>query len=39
MRIKFKNLMIEVTRKCNMACAHCMRGEQQDKVIRLSKSE
>ena len=35
MRIKFKNLMIEVTRKCNMACAHCMRGEQQDKTMSI----
>jgi hypothetical protein len=23
------NLVIEVTRKCNMACAHCLRGEAQ----------
>lgn len=30
MRIKFKNLMLEVTRKCNMQCAHCMRGESQN---------
>lgn len=30
MQIKFKNLMLEVTRKCNMQCAHCMRGEEQD---------
>ena len=33
MRIKFKNLMLEVTRKCNMKCAHCMRGEQQDETM------
>ncbi|MCI8472319.1 MAG: radical SAM protein [Clostridiales bacterium] len=33
MLIKFKNLMLEVTRKCNMRCAHCMRGEQQDETM------
>ena len=33
MRIKFKNLMLEVTRKCNMRCAHCMRGEQQEETM------
>ena len=33
MRIKFKNLMLEVTRKCNMKCAHCMRGEQQNETM------
>ena len=30
MGLIFKNLMLEVTRKCNMKCEHCMRGEQQD---------
>ncbi len=30
MLFKFKNLMLEVTRQCNMQCAHCMRGEAQD---------
>ncbi len=30
MQIKFNNLMLEVTRKCNMQCHHCMRGEAQD---------
>lgn len=30
MQINFKNLMLEVTRKCNMQCAHCMRGESQN---------
>ena len=30
MRFIFKNLMLEVTRKCNMQCAHCMRGESQN---------
>lgn len=30
MGLIFKNLMFEITRKCNMNCEHCMRGEQQD---------
>ena len=30
MQLIFKNLMLEVTRKCNMQCAHCMRGESQN---------
>lgn len=30
MRFTFNNLMFEITRKCNMHCAHCMRGEQQN---------
>ena len=30
MLFKFKNLMLEVTRQCNMQCAHCMRGDAQD---------
>lgn len=25
-----RNLIIEVTRKCNIACAHCMRGEAEN---------
>lgn len=35
MRINFKNLMLEITRKCNMKCAHCMRGEQQDETMSI----
>ena len=30
MRVNFKNLVLEVTRKCNMQCAHCMRGDAED---------
>ena len=30
MRIKFKNLMLEITRQCGMNCDHCMRGEAED---------
>lgn len=25
-----KNLSIEITRRCNMSCAHCMRGDSQN---------
>lgn len=27
------NLIIEVTRKCNFSCAHCLRGEAQKREI------
>lgn len=30
MKIKIDRLMIEVTRKCNMKCDHCLRGEAQN---------
>ncbi len=30
MQIKFKNLVLEVTRRCNMQCNHCMRGDARD---------
>lgn len=29
------NLIIEVTRKCNMQCCHCLRGDSQNKNIKL----
>lgn len=29
-KLAFNNLVVEITRRCNMACAHCMRGEAQD---------
>lgn len=28
--IQLQSLVIETTRECNMCCAHCLRGEQQD---------
>lgn len=31
MKLTVDNLVIEVTRRCNMACAHCMRGDAQNK--------
>ena len=30
---KFTSLMIELTRKCNLSCKHCMRGDAQDVTI------
>jgi len=27
------NLVIEITRRCNMLCSHCLRGEAQNKYI------
>jgi organic radical activating enzyme len=29
-KLTFEYLTIEVTRKCNMRCAHCLRGDAQD---------
>ena len=29
-KLRFRSLMIEVTRMCNLRCSHCMRGEPQD---------
>lgn len=30
-----QNLVIEITRRCNMSCEHCLRGEAQNKNIKL----
>lgn len=30
MKVYFHNLAIEVTRRCNMRCEHCLRGDAQD---------
>jgi MoaA/NifB/PqqE/SkfB family radical SAM enzyme len=35
MEISVRNLMLEVTRKCNMKCNHCLRGKAQD--VDMSK--
>lgn len=29
-KLDFKTLVFEVTRKCNLKCAHCLRGDAQD---------
>jgi len=31
--MEIRNLMIEVTRKCNIMCEHCLRGEPMNKNI------
>ena len=33
MKLCMSTLAIEVTRRCNMGCAHCMRGDAQNKDI------
>lgn len=33
--MQVRNLIIEVTRRCNMKCAHCLRGEAQNCDISL----
>lgn len=35
-KYKYAGLTIELTRRCNMRCAHCLRGQAQD--ITLSKN-
>ena len=32
-KVIFKSFCFEITRKCNMKCLHCMRGEAQDLTI------
>lgn len=38
-KVYIENLMIEVTRRCNMACPHCLRGEAQDMDISFAVLE
>lgn len=35
MKIFWENFCIETTRRCNMRCAHCMRGEPEDIDINI----
>lgn len=32
-KLRLNEFAIEITRKCNMKCAHCLRGEAQKKDI------
>ena len=32
-KLKFSHVTVEITRKCNLLCTHCMRGEAQDLTI------
>ena len=29
-KISCNSLMLEITRRCNMACAHCLRGDAEN---------
>lgn len=33
-KLHIYNLILEVTRRCNMSCSHCLRGEPEDKNIQ-----
>lgn len=33
--MQIQNLILEITRKCNFTCAHCLRGDAQNKDIDL----
>ena len=33
-KLQLGRLTFEMTRQCNLACAHCARGEAQDAVIK-----
>lgn len=35
----YRDLSIEVTRRCNLRCAHCLRGDQRNSDLRLSVIE
>lgn len=39
MRIDFKTLVLEITRKCNMRCEHCLRGDDENISINLDVLE
>jgi hypothetical protein len=34
-KINIENLVIEITRRCNMKCSHCLRGPAQNKDIDM----
>ena len=35
-KLYIENLILEVTRKCNMSCAHCMRGNAEELDLSFS---
>lgn len=37
MKLRFDDLAVEVTRRCNMNCKHCLRGEAQNVDLDLEK--
>ena len=32
-KLPFRSMALEITRKCNMKCPHCMRGKPQNQVL------
>lgn len=34
-KLRVESLVIEVTRRCNMKCEHCLRGEPEDKDLKF----
>ena len=39
MEITMSNLVVEITRQCNMQCAHCLRGDSEEDVLNLEYVE
>lgn len=39
MKFNIDDLVIEITRQCNMSCSHCVRGPQQNKIIKTEYLE
>lgn len=39
MKLHLKSLVLEITRKCNMDCKHCMRGKSQNLHMRYEVLE
>lgn len=37
--LEIQDLVLEVTRRCNMACPHCMRGDAQDRSMSMHTIE
>ncbi len=35
--LNMQNFIVEVTRRCNMSCAHCLRGDAQDTDLNLDR--
>lgn len=37
MKLSFEQLVVEVTRRCNMHCTHCMRGDAKQRDLDIAK--
>lgn len=33
LRLPYRTISLEITRRCNMQCAHCLRGEAQEQIM------